>query len=182
VNIAPGREGVEWTPHKEERRLMRQSKRRGTARHRREFLKIAVAAFAVGSLAACAAPTGRKVCLNFHASPDLNLFDGQPHALQVRLYPMKTREVFQRMGADELLAGAQPEDLTDEPFQTTIVPGENRELRERFPLNTLFVGVLADYYRAPGERAGERKTTTRARCGWFSVPKVVLGPRGLPTD
>jgi hypothetical protein len=68
------------------------------------------------------------------------------------------------------------------PYETTIVPGEKRELRERFPRETLFIGIVADYYRASGDASGVRSMTTRGGCGWFSTRRIVLGPRDLPKE
>jgi type VI secretion system VasD/TssJ family lipoprotein len=136
----------------------------------------------IGMLAGCQVPTGRRVCIDIHASDELNLYDGEAHAVELRLYPLGERRSFEQLSADELLDGAKPDSLTGHIYTTMVVPGEYRKLRERFPLNTMFVGVLVGYYRGSHEHAGVRTTTTRARCGWFSVPEIVLGPRDLPKN
>jgi type VI secretion system VasD/TssJ family lipoprotein len=131
---------------------------------------------------ACSSPPGRKVCLDLVGSPDLNTFDGEPHAVVVRLYPLQEKQGFGKLTADELLDGAKPEGMLGNPYETTIVPGETREVRERFPVETLTMGIVADYYRAPGDRSGVRTMTVRAGCGTFSAKKIALGPRDLPKD
>lgn len=131
---------------------------------------------------ACSSPPGRKVCLDLVGSPDLNTFDGEPHAVVVRLYPLQEKQSFGKLTPDELLDGAKPEGMLGNPYETTIVPGELRAVRERFPVETLTIGILADYYRAPGDRSGVRTMTVRASCGTFSAKKIALGPRDLPKD
>lgn len=140
------------------------------------------AILALAACAACSSPTGRKVCLDLVGSPDLNTFDGEPHAVVVRVYPLQEKQSFGKLSADELLEGAKPDGMLGNPYETTIVPGETRQVRERFPIETLFIGLVADYYRAPGDRAGVRTMVARGGCGWFSTKKIVLGPRDLPKD
>ena len=146
------------------------------------MLRCVAALLAALALFGCSTPTGRRVCLDFVASEDMNLFDGEPHAVVVRLYPLQERASFERLSADELIEGAKPEGMLGNPYETTIVPGEKRELRERFPLETLFIGIVADYYRASGDASGVRSMTTRGGCGWFSTRRIALGPRDLPKE
>lgn len=131
---------------------------------------------------ACSSPTGRKVCLDLVGSPDLNTFDGEPHAVVVKLYPLQDEQSFGKLTADELLDGAKPESMLGNAYEQTIVPGEMRQVRERFPMQTMFIGLVADYYREPGDPSGVRTMTFRGGCGVFSVKRIVLGPRDLPRD
>ena len=121
----------------------------------------------------CASPGVRQSCLRVEASPDLNSYDGQPHVTVLYLYPLESALGFEQMTVRELLRGGEPASLTGARRHVTVAPGENRTLRESFPRSTTYVGIVADFYRAKGQR-GRRKLLVPARCGFTRTPRIAL--------
>jgi type VI secretion system VasD/TssJ family lipoprotein len=153
-----------------------------SSRRRRHVLRWAVAAgvLALLCLPGCAS-RGRpaKACLVFSASDNLNLYDGQPHALTVYLYPLASGQGFEQANVDDLLGGATPPGVLAPPSPITIAPGEEkRSFEDLFPSQTTQIGVVADYYRAPGDPEGTRTQVVPARCG-MRKPKLVLSAKDV---
>lgn len=141
------------------------------------------AAAALGMLAllpACASSNKPvEACVIFSASSNLNLYDGQPHALTVYLYPLASSQGFQQANVDDLLGGATPPGVLAPPSPITIAPGEEkRSFEDLFPSQTTEVGVVADYYRAPGDPEGTRTQVVPARCG-MRKPKLALSAKDI---
>ena len=135
-----------------------------------------VAAIAAG----CAgAPKPRDVCFEMRASPNLNTYSGQAHVVVVDLHPLETSGGFEQLAAGDLISGAKPAGASGAPIQMTIAPGEQREVTETFPPDTKWIGLVADYYRAPGAAEGTRKLVAPARCGRLGKTVVVLSPNDL---
>jgi len=131
-------------------------------------------------LPACASrsrPT--RACVVFSASSNLNLYDGQPHALTVYLYPLASSQGFEQANVDDLLGGATPPGVLAPPSPITIAPGEEkRTFEDLFPSQTTQIGVVADYYRAPGDPEGTRTQVVPARCG-MRKPKLALSAKDV---
>ena len=132
----------------------------------------------VGCASSSAKPT--ELCLSLQASSDLNRFDGQAHVLVVHLFPLETSLGFEQQDTRDLLTGTQPAGLKGKPIQVMMTPGESKELRELLPAGTSFVGVVADYYRAPGEAERGQSAVVPARCGFAGGGATVsLGAREI---
>lgn len=124
-------------------------------------------------------PTATAACLEVSASPNLNFYDGQPHVIVLYLYPLSSPAGFEQASVEDLLGGAAPPGVLGPRHEITIGPGQTSTLEQSFPLNTTQIGVVADYYRAPGDAAGTRKATVPARCGKSGLPSAVLSARDL---
>lgn len=120
----------------------------------------------------------RDACLELKADPNLNFYDDQPHVTVVYLFPLENRLGFEQKRTADLLAGEDPAGLVGSRLQVTVAPGETREVSEKIPPTASQLGVVADFYRAPGESEGLRRTIVPARCGW-RAPTLVLGRRDL---
>jgi predicted component of type VI protein secretion system len=107
------------------------------------------------------------------ASRDLNLFDGQPHAVTLYLYPLVNPLGFQQLSVGDLLEGETPPGTEGRPVSVTFTPGETRSLEQPLPATAEHLGVVADFYRARGDPEGIRKLVVPARCG-FRTPRVTL--------
>lgn len=121
-------------------------------------------------------PKPVEACLDVQASPSLNLYDGNPHAVTLYLYPLKSALGFRQMAVDDLLEGASIPNGEGIRVPISISPGEARSLTETYSPATQFVGVVVDYYRAPGDPEGTRKLIVEARCG-RGRPSLMLSPR-----
>ena len=150
---------------------------------KRAVILVATLWLAIVSSHGCASPTvERKACLGFEVTDTLNLYDGEPHPLTLFIYPLSSTEGFEATAADDLLAGARPAGVIAPPVPITVEPGEaKRTFQELFPAETHHLGVIADYFRAPGEEEGVRRVVVPARCGILK-PKVVLESRNLEVD
>lgn len=146
------------------------------SRAARPGLVLALVVLAGGGLA-CG--TEGRACLDVTASPRLNYYDEQAHVVVLYLYPLENDLSFQQSSVEDLLRGDRIPGVVGSPLPMTIDPGEKREIEESFPAHTKHLGLLADYYRAPGEPEGTRKLVVKAKCGWFSDPSVQLTPRDL---
>jgi type VI secretion system VasD/TssJ family lipoprotein len=125
---------------------------------------------AAGLAFGCASgpPTPPELCLSIEASPNLNLFDGEPHVVVTYFYPLQNMMAFRQSDPDELLGGKRPPGMTGDVWETTVMPGAYRELRETLPRDTQFVGILADFYKGPS------RAVVEAKCPTFGKPSVVL--------
>ena len=82
------------------------------------------------------------------------------------------------MQVPQLLRGETPDGLVGSRLQLTLSPGQSVAFREPLPPTATSLGVVADFYRAPGGDAGHQKLVVDARCGFFA-PKVVLSQNDL---
>jgi type VI secretion system VasD/TssJ family lipoprotein len=139
-------------------------------------------ALALGLAVACGGakmPKPREVCLQVQASPNLNLYDGQAHAVTVYLYPLISPLGFEQASVQDLLEGATPPGVAGPPVPITVGPGEQREFQEAFPQTAAYMGIVVDYYRAPGDPEGTRRAVVPAACGLFSSQSITLSPQDL---
>ncbi len=120
----------------------------------------------------------KKVCAVFYASNNLNLFDGDAHPLTVYLYPLEGAAGFAETNVADLLDGELPKGVLQPPVPITVSPSEKKTFEEMFPAATTRLGVLADYYRGPGDPEGRRTQIVPARCG-MRKPKLVLSPKDV---
>lgn len=126
-------------------------------------------------------PKPREVCIEYAASPNLNIHDGQPHVVTVYLFPLASTAGFEQASVGELLGGATPPGVVSSPVHFPVSPGAQGEFEDLFPASAVQVGVVADYYRAPGDPEGTRRQVVPAKCGFFP-PKLVLAPSDLLLD
>ena len=139
----------------------------------------------LAALAVVLAPAGcaggskpRDVCVKFEASENLNLYHAQSHPITVYIYPLSSSSAFVQAPIADLLEGAMPAGALAPPVPITIAPGESRTFKETFPAQTRQLGVLADFYRAPGDPEGTRTQVVPARCG-MRKPKLTLSPKDV---
>jgi type VI secretion system VasD/TssJ family lipoprotein len=124
-------------------------------------------------------PAPREVCLEVQASPNLNLFDGQAHAVTIFLYPLVSPLGFQQASVQDLLDGASPPGVAAPRVSITVGPGEQLPFQEAFPQTAIYMGIVVDYYRGPNDPEGSRRAVVPATCGWFSSPTITLSPQDL---
>jgi type VI secretion system VasD/TssJ family lipoprotein len=132
-------------------------------------------------LACGGAPKPVSTCMDLVATQDLNLYDGQAHALSVYVYPLRSTGDFQRLTADEILGGGAGPGM-DPPRQLTVGPGQVTPFQDVFPPMTTHVGIVADYYHRMGESQGERKVTVPAECGKFGGTRLTFAANGIQTQ
>lgn len=89
------------------------------------------------------------LCIQLRASKQLNLFDGQPHALVVYFYPVSNVTGFEAMPVRDLIRGGKPDGLAGESWRTTVLPGQKLNLGEKVPELATHIAVVADYYAGP---------------------------------
>jgi type VI secretion system VasD/TssJ family lipoprotein len=154
--------------------------RRGQTRAQRGLVAVVMLALvAPGLLVGCAGKgQPKKVCAVFYASDNLNLFDGEAHPLTVYMYPLEGAAGFAETNVADLLDGELPKGVLQPPVPITVSPSEKKAFEETFPAATTKVGILADYYRGPGDPAGRRTQVVAARCG-MRKPKLVLSPKDI---
>ncbi len=124
------------------------------------------------------APEPRRACINVEASPNLNLYDGQAHAVTMYLFPLVGTLGFEQASVSDLLEGATPPGLAGPRVPVTVSPGETRSFEEAFPESAVYMGIVADYYRGPNDAEGSRRAVVPARCGW-RAPRITLSPQDL---
>jgi len=129
-------------------------------------------------LPGCASGKPRKACAKLYASERLNLYDGVSHPITVYIYPLSSSSDFEQTAVVELLEGTVPSGAVAPPVPVTIAPGETRSFQETFPSETRQLGILADFYRAPGDPEGTRTQVVAARCG-LRKPKLTLSPKDV---
>lgn len=120
----------------------------------------------------------RKACIKLDASGSLNLYDSIAHPITVYVYPLSSSSAFEQTSVAELLEGVTPAGAVAPAVPVTLAPGEKRAFRETFPAETRQLGILADYYRAPGDPEGTRTVVLPARCG-MRKPSLTLSPRDV---
>lgn len=121
----------------------------------------------------------KKACLVVEPTETLNLYDGQPHPLTLFIYPLSGAEGFEQTHPDVLLAGARPPGVVAPPVPFTVEPSDlERTFQELVPTETTHLGVIADYYRAPGDPEGDRSRVVPAKCGLFK-PRITLSSNDL---
>lgn len=140
-----------------------------------------VAALCGAAALACGgsgAPEPRRACINVEASPNLNLYDGQAHAVTLYLYPLVGTLGFEQASVSDLLEGASPPGVAGPRVPVTVSPSEERSFEEAFPETAVYMGIVADYYRGPNDAEGSRRAVVPARCG-FRTPTITLSPQDL---
>jgi len=158
--------------------------RGGRARSRaRAILRLSAAALLAVAAGACRGPAPHKeACLELSASPSLNLYDGQPHVVNVYIFPLSSSQGFRKANVEDLLDDARPPGVVRAPISITVAPGEEEiPFEDFFPPQTVQIGVVADYYREEGDIAGQRKLVVEARCG-RKTPKLRLSAKDLTLD
>jgi type VI secretion system VasD/TssJ family lipoprotein len=90
-----------------------------------------------------------RSCLRIEASPNLNVFEGEPHVVVLTFYPLLNSAQFQDSSPRDLLNGEKPAGLSGETWEATVLPGQKSEINEPLPRDTSAVGVLADFYGRP---------------------------------
>jgi predicted component of type VI protein secretion system len=60
-----------------------------------------------------------------------------------------------------------------------VAPGEKVDFQEALPPSAVYLGIVADYYREPGDVEGKRRAVVPAKCGWFSSQRISLLPQEL---
>lgn len=105
-----------------------------------------------------------RACFALRASPRLNFFDGQPHVVRLSLLPLESRTGFDQSDEVGLISGEPPNGAMGKPITMRIAPGEERRVNETLPKGARFIGIVADYYRAPGGEAGRRKLVIPVAC------------------
>lgn len=130
-------------------------------------------------LLACGDRTVRDVCLTIRSGPDLNRYDGQAHVVALYFFPLETSAGFRQTPVEDLLAGNRPPGALAEPISLTVGPREARDWTEPFPALANEIGVVADFYRAPGDPEGTRKQVVPADCGRLGRPTLLLATSDL---
>lgn len=134
---------------------------------------------ALATLVGCAgSPKPAELCVNLIADENLNRFDDQPHVVVVWFYPLQNVSAFETADPVDLLRGKQPPGLTGDPWEETLYPGEIRTLETNLPTDTLFVGVVADFYRGPSRTVIEASCPTMGLGG----TKIVLSSNDLQVE
>lgn len=124
-------------------------------------------------------PEPVRACLTVQASPNLNLYEGQPHAVTLYLFPLTGTLGFEQVSVPELIGGLVPPGAAGAPIPITVAPGEQRAFEEALPAAAVYVGIVADYYRDAGDEEGTRRVVVPARCGLFSETKIALSPHDV---
>jgi type VI secretion system VasD/TssJ family lipoprotein len=160
---------------------MRRETHAGKNRQRSGSMQIVAAALLSLGLLSLGCAGGAKpaeVCLSLVASPNLNSFDGQAHVVVVLLYPLQNISAFNTTDPVDLLRGVKPPGLTGDPWEVTVYPGEIKKLEEKLPRDTVFVGVVADFYSGPS------RTVVDADCATFGLggAKIALSSNDLQAE
>jgi type VI secretion system VasD/TssJ family lipoprotein len=112
-------------------------------------------------------PAPRGVCLQLEASPRVNLYEGEAHAVVVYLFPLRSSDAFQDAEPAELLSGADVPGQSGPSADWTLLPGEVREIREPVQDGTERLGLIADFSRGP------RRVLLQVGCGREGRPRIV---------
>ena len=120
-----------------------------------------------------------RACLNVEASPNLNLYEGQPHAVTLYLFPLTGTLGFEQASVPDLIGGLTPPGSAGPAIPITVGPGEKRAFEEALPPAAVHVGIVADYFRDAGDEEGTRRVLVPAHCGLFSQTKVTLSPHDV---
>jgi hypothetical protein len=100
--------------------------------------------------------------------------------VRLLILPLTSALAFEQASEDSLLSGGRPQGVAGEAIVARVVPGEKRTLVDPVPPNTRSLGVVADYYRAPGASIGPRKLTVPASCSGGELD-LFLDEKGLRT-
>ncbi len=139
---------------------------------------MALAVLALVSVSCAGGGKPAEVCLALAASPNLNSFDGQAHVVVVSFYPLQNISAFNTTDPVDLLSGAKPPGLTGDPWEVTVHPGEIRKLEEKLPRDTVFIGLVADFYSGPS------RTVVEADCATLGLggTRIVLSSEDLQVE
>jgi type VI secretion system VasD/TssJ family lipoprotein len=129
--------------------------------------------WALVAVGCASGPSPSEMCLDVDASPKLNLYEGEPHVVVLKFYPLQNVSAFEATDAQDLVKGKKPAGLTGDPWEATVLPGQKLELSERLPRDTSDVGIVADFF------GGASRAVVPAKCGMFGSPGVVLSASDL---
>lgn len=131
--------------------------------------------------AACAGSNmkPREACLVLEASPSLNLYDGEAHALNVLIYPLTGASSFREASVDDLVSSRGVEGASGPAISVMMSPGEEREIKETFPPATGFLGVIGNFYQRGLDQPGNRRAVVKGKCSLFGSDKITLTARDL---
>jgi len=135
--------------------------------------RLVFACFASLALGCASGPEPSEMCLDVDASPKLNLYEGEPHVVVLKFYPLQNVSAFQAADAQDLVNGKKPAGMTGDPWEATVLPGQKLEVAERLPRDTSNVGIVADFF------SGASRAVVPAKCGMFGRPGVVLSASDL---
>jgi type VI secretion system VasD/TssJ family lipoprotein len=130
--------------------------------------RLVFACFASLALGCASGPEPSEMCLDVDASPKLNLYEGEPHVVVLKFYPLQNVAAFQAADAQDLVNGKKLSGTTGDPWEATVLPGQKLELSEKLPRDTGNVGIVADFF------SGASRAVVPAKCGMFGRPSVVL--------
>jgi type VI secretion system VasD/TssJ family lipoprotein len=128
---------------------------------------------ALGGAACAGGPAPAEMCLEVQASPKLNLYEGEPHVVVLKFYPLQNVSAFQAADAQDLVSGKKLAGGTGDPWEATVLPGQSLSFSEQLPRDTLSVGIVADFF------TGASRAVVPAKCGMFGAPGVVLSASDL---
>jgi type VI secretion system VasD/TssJ family lipoprotein len=117
-----------------------------------------------------------RICLDIEASANLNQFEGQPHVVVLYFYPLQNQTAFMAANPRSLVNGDKPGGITGDRWEATVLPGQRVELEEQLPRDTVYVGVVADFYRTPS------RAVLSPSCGIFGGEKLVLSATDLQVE
>lgn len=147
---------------------------------RRLYLgKAILIAFVAAGLQLSGCASGSKpaeVCISLVASPNLNSFDGQAHVVVAVMYPLQNISAFETTDPADLLNGTKPPGLTGDPWEVTVYPGEIQTLEEKLPRDTVFLGIVADFYNGPS------RTIVEADCATIGTQKIILSSNDVQAE
>jgi hypothetical protein len=109
-------------------------------------------------------PTSPRLCLRVQAGPRANFYENRPHVVRLVIFPLTSALGFEQASESMLLGGGSPQGAAGPPVQARVVPGETRVIADALPAGTRTLGVVADFYRAPGRAGAPRKLTLPASC------------------
>ena len=144
---------------------------------RREWQSVLMAVMLFGSAVVGCAGGGKpaEACIVLSSSPNLNSFDGQPHVVVVSMFPLQNISAFQTTDPLDLLNGVRPPGTTGDPWEVTVYPGVVKEIEEKLPRDTVYVGLVADFYRGASRAVVEASCPTLG----FGGIDIVLSSKDL---
>lgn len=142
------------------------------------FATLAIACLSLFLTACAGGAKPAEVCLTLVASSNLNRFDEQPHVVVVSFYPLQNVSAFKTTDPSDLLRGDAPPGMTGDPWEVTMYPGQIRTLEEKLPANTVFVGLVADFYKGPS------RVVVETGCSSFGMggTRIVLSSNDLQVE
>jgi type VI secretion system VasD/TssJ family lipoprotein len=118
-------------------------------------------------------PDPPEFCVELEASSNLNQFSGEPHLVVVHFFPLSNRKAFMSADLSALVTGEHGLQTTGDVWEEEMLPGQVKEMRETLPRDTLFIGLVADFFRQPS------RVTIEAECPTLGKPHVVLSASDL---